>query len=86
VISGNFLIDSESKMELAAIGMQGTLSKDPVCGFEVSVKKAEKAGHTSVYRGKAYYFTSIFNKREFDKDPDRYCTKEPAAENDQPCH
>ncbi len=43
-ISGNFLIDSESKMELAAAGMYVTLRKDPVCGMEVSVSKAEKSG------------------------------------------
>jgi len=42
VVSGNFLIDSESKMELAAAGMFGTLEKDPVCGAGVAVRKAEK--------------------------------------------
>jgi multidrug efflux pump subunit AcrA (membrane-fusion protein) len=41
VISGNFLIDSESRLEMAAAGMQGTLSKDPVCGVDVSVSKAD---------------------------------------------
>ena len=44
VVSGNFLIDSESKMSLAAAGMQPLLKKDPVCGQEVSPRKAEKQG------------------------------------------
>ena len=44
VISGTFLIDSESKLEAAAQGMYTTLSKDPVCGLDVAVKKADKAG------------------------------------------
>ena len=39
VVSGNFLIDSESRLELAAAGMYGTLSKDPVCGMEADEKR-----------------------------------------------
>jgi multidrug efflux pump subunit AcrA (membrane-fusion protein)/YHS domain-containing protein len=72
VISGNFLIDSESRLELAAAGMVGTLSKDPVCGVDVSMNKAEKAGRKSAYQGKTYYFTSDECKAQFDKKPDRY--------------
>jgi membrane fusion protein, copper/silver efflux system len=72
VISGNFLIDSESRMELAAAGMVGTLSKDPVCGVDVSVSKAEKAGRKTSYQGKMYYFSSDECKQQFDKNPERY--------------
>ncbi len=86
VISGNFLIDSESKMELAAAGMYGTLNKDPVSGVDVSVRKAGKEGRMSVYRGKTYYFASLSNKQEFDRNPDHYSTKELPTEDDQPCH
>jgi membrane fusion protein, copper/silver efflux system len=68
-VSGTFLIDSESRLELAAQGMFGTLSKDPVCGLEVSVKKAEKAGRKSEYKGKTYYFDSDGCKQLFDKEP-----------------
>jgi len=81
VISGNFLIDSESKMELAATGVYGTLVKDPVCGSDVAVRKAEKTGRTSVYQGKTYYFSSLECKQQFDKNPDRYVEK-PVKEND----
>jgi RND family efflux transporter MFP subunit len=75
VISGNFLIDSESKLEMAATGMYGTLSKDPVCGGDVSVNKAEKAGRKSSYKGKTYYFTSEECKEQFDKNPEQFVKK-----------
>ena len=75
-VSGNFLIDSESRLELAATGMAGTLSKDPVCGMEVAMSKAEKAEKKSVYRGVRYYFCSDECKARFDKNPERYATKQ----------
>ena len=76
VISGNFLVDSESKLELAAQGMYTTLSKDPVCGVDVAERKAEKAGFKSSYKGKTYYFDSDDCKQKFEKDPGRYSGKE----------
>jgi len=72
VISGNFLIDSESRLEMAAAGMYGTLSKDPVCGVDVSINKAEKAGRKSFYKGKTFYFSSDECKQKFDKAPGAY--------------
>ena len=69
VMSGTFLIDSESRLELAAAGMVGTLSKDPVCGVDVSINKAEKTGRKSVYKGKTYYFSSNECKEKFEKNP-----------------
>jgi Cu(I)/Ag(I) efflux system membrane fusion protein len=71
-ISGTFLIDSESRLELAASGMYGTLSKDPVCGVDVSINKAEKTGRKSTYQGKTYYFSSDECKEKFDKNPGSY--------------
>ena len=72
VISGNFLIDSESRMKLAAAGMYGALGKDPVCGMDVDESNAEAAGRKIEYRGKAYYFCSDMCKQQFDKNPDTY--------------
>jgi membrane fusion protein, copper/silver efflux system len=72
VISGNFLIDSESRTELAAAGLSGTMEKDPVCGNAVSVKQALKGGRTSIHQGKTYYFSSTDCKEKFGRDPDRY--------------
>jgi YHS domain-containing protein len=75
VTSGNFLIDSESRLEMAAAGMQGTLSKDPVCGVDVSMTKAVKAGLKTNYGGKTYYFDSVQCKQQFEKDSKRYVEK-----------
>ncbi len=60
--------------------MVGTLSKDPVCGEDVSVNKAEKAGRKSSYLGKTYYFSSDECKGRFDKNPVKYAEK--SAEED----
>jgi membrane fusion protein, copper/silver efflux system len=72
VTSGNFLVDSESKLQLAAAGMQAMLSKDPVCGQEVSPRKAEKEGRKAYHQGKNYYFCSEEHKKQFENDPARY--------------
>jgi len=72
VASGTFLVDSESKLQLAAQGMYTILSKDPVCGAEVSHVKAEKAGRKIAYRGKTYYFDSDECRQKFQEEPERY--------------
>jgi len=72
VTSGNFLIDSESRLEMAAAGMQQALSKDPVCGVDVSMTKAVKAGLKTNHGGKTYYFDSVQCKQQFEKDPKRF--------------
>lgn len=83
VVSGNFLIDSESKLEMAALGMVATLSKDPVCGLEVSQRKAEKAGLKTSHGGKVYYFDSEECRKKFQKEPDRYAEKPGQANSSQ---
>ena len=75
VISGNFLIDSESKLELAAQGMNTALSKDPVCGREISPTKAQKAGRKISYGGQTYFFDSDECKQKFEKEPERYARR-----------
>ncbi|OGP73083.1 MAG: hypothetical protein A2V86_11050 [Deltaproteobacteria bacterium RBG_16_49_23] len=71
-MSSTFLIDSESRLELAAAGIVGTLSKDPVCGVDVSINKAMKYGRKSTYQGKTYYFSSDECKQKFDQNPHNY--------------
>jgi len=75
VISGTFMIDSESRLEMAAAGMYGTMSKDPVCSVDVSITKAEKLGRKSVYKGKTYYFSSNECKEKFEKNPGAHIKK-----------
>jgi Cu(I)/Ag(I) efflux system membrane fusion protein len=72
VVSGNFLIDSESRTELAMKAMSRSIARDPVCEMDVSIRRAEKAGLKNVHRGRAYYFSSDECKRKFEQDPDRY--------------
>jgi RND family efflux transporter MFP subunit len=74
-VSGTFLLDSESRMDLAAGGMGGSMSKDPVCGLDVSTRKAAKEGLKSTHQGKTYYFSSEECRARFVKDPDRYAEK-----------
>jgi RND family efflux transporter MFP subunit len=72
VISGTFLVDSESRMKLAAAGIFGITVKDPVCGMVVNEDKAEAAGLKKEYRGQAYYFCAEVCLKQFSQNPDRY--------------
>ena len=75
VISGNFLIDSESRMRLAAAGIFGEVTKDPVCGLNVDESKAKAAGFQSTFENQTYYFCSEECKQHFEKTPGRYAAK-----------
>jgi RND family efflux transporter MFP subunit len=69
VISGNFLLDSESRMMSAVPGALGAAAKDPVCGMEVDERRAAAAGLRSEHEGTAYYFCAEDCKKRFDADP-----------------
>ena len=43
--------------------------KDPVCGMEIDAKKAAAR---ATYKGKTYYFCSVSEKEQFEKDPAKY--------------
>jgi YHS domain-containing protein len=75
VISGTFLIDSESRMKAAAAGIYGETSEDPVCGMEVDQSKAKAVGRTVEYKGQPYYFCSDDCKERFAKEPTKYAWK-----------
>jgi membrane fusion protein, copper/silver efflux system len=83
VDSGTFLVDSESRLKLASMGISATAAavKDAVCGMDIDQAKAETSGHKSQIGGHTYYFCSDSCKRKFDQDPDRYmhALKESAA-------
>jgi Cu(I)/Ag(I) efflux system membrane fusion protein len=71
VLSGAFLIDSESRMHAAPAQplMKAAMNaavQDPVCGMEFD---PAKAAERSEYNGKTYYFCSKRCKDTFDKDP-----------------
>lgn len=48
---------------------------DPVCGMTVDTKTADK----TAYKGKTYYFCSLDEKKEFEKDPTKYVKAEKPA-------
>jgi membrane fusion protein, copper/silver efflux system len=75
VVSGNFLIDSESRMRLAAAGMFGEVARDPVCGLNVDQSKAKAAGLQSPCNQKTYSFCSEGCKEHFEQNPQRYIEK-----------
>jgi membrane fusion protein, copper/silver efflux system len=71
VVSGTFLIDSESRMKATAAGIL-TPETDPVCGMQVDRAKSEAAGRTRSYRGRSYHFCSESCARLFDASPSKY--------------
>ena len=78
VVSGNFLVDSETRMKAAMMAVEkpkappASTVKDAVCGMDVNpAKAAGKSGH----KGKTYYFCNRQCKEKFDKDPGHYLKK-----------
>ncbi len=75
VVSGNFLLDSESRMKLAAAGVHGASAIDPVCGMTVDESKAKAASRLSSYQAQTYYFCNDGCKKRFDAEPAKYLAK-----------
>ena len=71
VLSGVFLLDSESRMKSTAMGIN-TPEEDPVCGMEVDRGKATAAGRMVVYKEQRYYFCSDECRKKFEASPARY--------------
>jgi Cu(I)/Ag(I) efflux system membrane fusion protein len=72
VTSGTFLLDSESRMKLAAAGLREESAADPVCGMKVDQATARAAKRVSEYQGKTYCFCSDDCKRQFDASPGKH--------------
>jgi len=69
VVSGNFLVDSESRLKLAAAGLPEDYVLDPVCGMGVDPRRAT---YRSDYRGHTYHFCSALCKEKFEGNPARF--------------
>ena len=82
-VSGNFLIDSESRMEIAALGPEVKMSVDPVCGRYVDAEEAEMFERTATYANETFYFSSDECKEEFEKEPEKYVRKEQPDEEER---
>jgi RND family efflux transporter MFP subunit len=72
VVSGNFLIDSESRLRAGGAKIYGTARKDPVCGMDIEENRAKAAGRTIEYKGETYYFCSEACKKRFEEAPEHY--------------
>ncbi len=68
VVSGNFLIDSESRFQLAAAPAGAT---DPVCGMRV-----DPGRYHAVYNGTTYHFCSESCRTKFVANPAMYTMKQ----------
>jgi multidrug efflux pump subunit AcrA (membrane-fusion protein)/YHS domain-containing protein len=67
VVSGNFLIDSESRLQLATTPAG---ARDPVCGMQVDPSKPSR--HQATYNGTTYSFCSESCKSKFLANPEKY--------------
>ena len=72
VTSGNFLLDSESRMRSAGADPLTEISIDPICDMEVEHAKAKAKGLMSEYGGESIYFCNPGCKEKFDADPEAY--------------
>jgi Cu(I)/Ag(I) efflux system membrane fusion protein len=86
VVSGTFMVDSESQLRAAAAGAPAAApaalasagpaaaetSVDPVCGMTVDVAGAEAAGRAHAHRGKTYHFCSDGCRGAFAAEPARF--------------
>ena len=87
VTSGNFLLDSESRMRAAGAAVSAT-AIDPICGMEVDEAKARARGLVSEHGGTTWFFCAAGCKRAFARDPKAAAAKvqapaEPMAEERQ---
>ena len=72
VMSGTFLIDSESRMKSRTAELYGDSSEDPVCGIAVDQSEARAAGRIIEYERQTYYFSSDDCKERFANEPTKY--------------
>jgi Cu(I)/Ag(I) efflux system membrane fusion protein len=82
VVSGNFLIDSESRMRFADNGRSASevdkeKATDLVCGMDVDPKTSGTL--KTQYKGKTYYFCSAMCRKSFEANPGKYVPKSMAA-------
>ncbi len=72
VTSGNFLLDSESRMRSAGADPVTEVSIDPICGMEVEHARAKARELLSEHNGETIYFCNPSCKKTFDADPEAH--------------
>lgn len=92
VASGNFLVDSESRLRAAPVhatesaasspnvaSHEASALKDPVCGMALSSAQIQSGAHVEKYRGDSYHFCSDKCQDKFRKDPAHFASSNAAA-------
>jgi YHS domain-containing protein len=88
VTSGNFLIDSESKMRSSTLVSPSVIEdehpsserndtlalRDPVCGMQLDSNSVSSAGHSEEYQGELFHFCSDKCQKKFQQDPGKYAS------------
>lgn len=76
VVSGNFLLDSESRMKAAAVVDSPSQARvDPVCGMDVDELQAKAAGRSLEHAGTTYYFCSDDCRAKFAQHPEKFTSR-----------
>jgi YHS domain-containing protein len=81
-ISGNFLIDSESRMKSATAGFAGKALKEPVCALDSEAARDSHASRMAKYQGKADNFCADTGQEHGGQQPTRAVTAETAKGHD----
>ena len=92
VASGNFLVDSESRLRgtplVASVSnvtnTASSLAKDPVCGMPLNDAQVRSTQHEESYRGEKFHFCSDNCQKKFRKDPAHYAPNGASASNSSP--
>jgi RND family efflux transporter MFP subunit len=85
VVSGNFLIDSESRLHSAPPAFSSARTgaaqpaqtatagnRDPVCGMKLKPNQAQSSSHVEKYHGELFHFCSDSCQKKFQHDPSKY--------------
>ena len=77
VTSGNFLVDSESRIRSAKVVGKSprtelAASRDPVCGMPLDAKQSHDNRYTAKYQGETFSFCSEKCQKKFAQDPAMY--------------
>jgi RND family efflux transporter MFP subunit len=75
VISGTFLLDSESRMKAGTRTTSAGPVLDPVCGMQLDPEEARNAGRTAAHDEHVFFFCSEDCKQQFVADPSRHAKR-----------
>jgi Cu(I)/Ag(I) efflux system membrane fusion protein len=72
VVSGMFLVDSETRLQTPAAVQVAHVIKDVVCGMSMDEGRAQALGHKLEVHDRTLYFCSEKCKQQFERSPQKY--------------